>query len=94
MTPSRFMKLVRSYQGLLYYVTPQKGPYDDLPTTREAERHVAWMLTQMEDHLGTDGRRVSGKANRWIGFIQGVLWVCGIFTINQLRDHTRRKKKP
>jgi hypothetical protein len=29
------------------------------------------------------------KANRWLGFIQGVLWIEGIFTIAQLREHSR-----
>ena len=27
------------------------------------------------------------KANRWFGFVQGVLWTMGIFTINEMRAH-------
>jgi hypothetical protein len=29
------------------------------------------------------------KAHRWLGFVQGVLWTQGIFTIDQLRDDNR-----
>ena len=29
------------------------------------------------------------KANRWLGFIQGVLWEHHIFTIDNMRDHNR-----
>ena len=29
------------------------------------------------------------KVNRWLGFIQGVLWCCGVYTINELREHNR-----
>jgi len=30
------------------------------------------------------------KAMRWIGFIQGVLWSLGDFTVDELRSHSRR----
>ncbi|MDO8507756.1 MAG: hypothetical protein Q7S53_04300 [bacterium] len=29
------------------------------------------------------------KANRWLGFIQGSLWVDKVFTIDDMRDHNR-----
>jgi hypothetical protein len=27
------------------------------------------------------------KINRWVGFVQGVLWKEGLFTIDQMREH-------
>ena len=33
------------------------------------------------------------KANRWLGFVQGVLFCKGIFTIDQMREHNRPKEK-
>ncbi len=27
------------------------------------------------------------KFSRWLGFIQGILFSCGIFTLNELREH-------
>jgi hypothetical protein len=31
------------------------------------------------------------KVNRWLGFVQGVLWTNGIFTIEEMCDHNRSK---
>lgn len=29
------------------------------------------------------------KAFRWLGFIQGVLWMSNIYTLNDLKNHSR-----
>jgi hypothetical protein len=29
------------------------------------------------------------KAMRWLGFVQGVLWVCGVYTLEQLKADNR-----
>lgn len=29
------------------------------------------------------------KVHRWLGFIQGILWTQGIFTINEMREQNR-----
>lgn len=31
-----------------------------------------------------------GKAMRWLGFIQGVLWAEHVFTVHDLKEHNRR----
>jgi len=43
--------------------------------------HVQGMLKQMREF--TD----DGKFNRWLGFVQGVMWHGGEFTIEALRQH-------
>lgn len=30
------------------------------------------------------------KAHRWLGFIQGVLWMAGAFTLNELKEHSHK----
>jgi hypothetical protein len=30
------------------------------------------------------------KAHRWLGFIQGVLWLSGVFTLDELKEHSRK----
>lgn len=30
------------------------------------------------------------KAHRWLGFIQGVLWMAGVFSLDELKEHSRR----
>jgi hypothetical protein len=42
--------------------------------------HVAWMVQRARE-LNSDRT----KAQRWVGFIQGYMWVHDIFTIDQLR---------
>ena len=43
--------------------------------------HIAWMC--QEAITFSDAER----KNRWLGFIQGVLWCQGIYTINQMKEH-------
>jgi hypothetical protein len=31
------------------------------------------------------------KAMRWLGFMQGALWMVRAFTLEELKDHSRRK---
>jgi hypothetical protein len=30
------------------------------------------------------------KAHRWLGFIQGVLWMSGVFTLDELKEHSHK----
>lgn len=48
--------------------------------------HVKWMTKQVPDFLGA-GRKE--KVNRWLGFIQGVLWAKKIYTIEEMKEHNR-----
>ena len=34
-------------------------------------------------------RLLEGKACRWIGFVQGVLWSAGVYTIDEMREHVK-----
>ena len=47
-------------------------------------KHIIWMCNrgiEMED---------VGKANRWLGFVQGVLFSWRVYTIDELRNDTRK----
>ncbi len=48
--------------------------------------HCHGMLEKMEGFL--DQNRIE-KAFRWLGFIQGCLWSCGVYTLEELRNHSR-----
>lgn len=48
--------------------------------------HLRRMLPQIEDFvLGGE----MDKAFRWLGFVQGVLRLEGIYTLDELREHNR-----
>jgi len=60
-----------------------EGP--DVPVEDYLE-HTRWMVLRMIEHPDEFD---AGKLNRWLGFVQGVLWMNGNRTIQRLRDETR-----
>lgn len=48
--------------------------------------HLLTMIPEMRLMIA-EGRRE--KAMRWLGFMQGVLWVSGEYTLDELKDHNR-----
>lgn len=58
-------------------------------------RHCQWMCDEMLMSLKgkpIEATHDSLKINRWIGFIQGVLWSEGVSTIDQLRQDVLSQK--
>jgi len=77
--------------GFLYYhmLVDEFGavPNED-PDNAHYVHHLAWMaqeLAQGNNGLADD----AGKANRWIGFIQGCLVAIGASTVAEERERTR-----
>lgn len=58
-----------------------------LPTPQQARAHVWWMCKEIVDFCQPPFN--PGKAHRWLGFVQGVLWILGDKTIDQMRDDNR-----
>lgn len=52
----------------------------------EAERHIAWMCSQIPDFFDQGKKE---KADRWLGFVQGAVWALGLRTIDQMREDNR-----
>jgi hypothetical protein len=56
-----------------------------------ANEHIAWMINECIGMLSNPGdteyNSMYMKINRWVGFVQGVLWKEGLFTIDQMREH-------
>lgn len=48
--------------------------------------HIRSMIPQIRQFI-REGRME--KVNRWLGFIQGILFSFGIYTIEEERDHNR-----
>ena len=49
-------------------------------------RHLRWMLAEIP-------KLPEDKANRWLGFVQGVLYDLDFFTINELRAQVEGAKR-
>ncbi|MBA4370605.1 MAG: hypothetical protein C0418_03380 [Coriobacteriaceae bacterium] len=65
----------------------------------DALNHAHWMCREARGFIRQNRRE---KAYRWIGTIQGILWLGGVFSIAELRKHNElppeewgdRRKKP
>lgn len=105
MTPEKMLEVISRYRSLLSPLPATHGPFDKSPTPDEAISHLHGMLDKMEEmlnHCWTDrfwdnekGRAEWAKANRWLGFIQGVFWLHGYLTLDQMRAHnTMAERRP
>lgn len=57
----------------------------------KAMRHTMWMCEQTLDFI----RDLQfEKACRWLGFIQGIFWACGHYTIDEMRAHSTEPTDP
>lgn len=54
--------------------------------------HAHWMAYEAKTVFIEVEVRIE-KANRWLGFIQGVLWAENVFTIEELKAHNRGDPK-
>lgn len=86
MTVDQIIKIVDSYSERLKKAgfSPQNTAKDNLGSLM-APQHVLWMCNEIKTIAPKDME----KACRWLGFIQGVLWVRGTYTISEMREHTR-----
>lgn len=71
------------------WIDQQDQDENDLfPGAESQLRHARWMTGYILAGLG-DGTMSEGKAFRWLGFLQGVLWSRAIFTLEELKSHNR-----
>jgi hypothetical protein len=61
------------------------GGSELLPSMVRKLRHLRWMLATMP-------RLEAEKANRWLGFVQGVLFDLDFYTIDELRAQVTEAK--
>lgn len=89
MTKEQVLQAVRQYRTYLSLAgdQPKQANFDLPPTRGEAIRHLLSMCDQIETFMEEDVE----KAMRWLGFMQGVLWLNGSFTLNELRRHNTRE---
>jgi len=67
------------------------------PSVEVHRNHILWMCGETHKILDTLGggpgdredRFILEKAMRWLGFVQDGLWVVGIYSIEEMKDHNR-----
>jgi hypothetical protein len=93
MGSKQFLAVIAMYRAKFEEMSVGKidYPHDKrMPARRRGPglrlEHCHGMLEQMEKFIAQGS---TGKADRWLGFIQGVLWSEGIYTLKEMRDHNR-----
>lgn len=80
MTPDQLAKTLNLYanktQELVALESPCQRDLDKL-------KHVVWMCEEAKTFHSVE------KSMRWLGFIQGYLWVTGVFSIEEMKEHNR-----
>lgn len=55
----------------------------------EKYNHISEMIPKIKTFLNENNTE---KANRWLGFIQGVLWMDEWYTLDELKDHNKEEE--
>lgn len=105
MDKEQVLQVIEQYQSRFSHLTarrlerPTSGGLNLPPNKPEAVRHLRYMCNRVEemlvlvdqmDEACEDFTGVLEKVYRWLGFIQGVLWSQGDFSINELREHNTK----
>lgn len=94
MTPKKLTAILRSYQhdlknrgvrAIQFSDEQYNSKLPDIPTNAILS-HSAWMCKEAIKH--TRSGKIE-KAMRWLGDIQGMLSMAGLYTINHLKEHSR-----
>lgn len=90
MTPAKVLQVIQFYRSHFEkYRLPKNKKNPNTYTGLEYKpmwAHCHAMLDEMEQFVKSDRME---KCFRWLGFIQGVLWTTGEFTLNDLKNHSR-----
>jgi hypothetical protein len=89
MTKEQFKQATNKYKKLLsrFNIAPQEQPINlRTPNIVQTIAHVIWMCNKIEEFIDEDR---TDKANRWLGFVQGVCWLYGFYTIDELCEDNK-----
>lgn len=93
MNPEHLKEVLSMYLNRWGGVYPPKrmdteGFFGDRPTVMG---HVMWMCSKALQWVESEDFE---KAHRWLGFIQGVLFCVGHYTIDEMRSHVVEPTEP
>lgn len=72
-------------KSLSKYFEPSRQKNEAVP---HGQKHALWMCHEIQKMVnGEPPQKKRDKAMRWLGFVQGVLWSRGIYSIDDMRSH-------
>lgn len=103
MTKEQILKIISKYDSYLIRFYSSVGVNIDQEECNEEYtygetrhifskyKHILYMIHEIRTTILEKENDIE-KANRWLGFIQGVLWAAGDYSISDLREHNREGK--
>lgn len=87
MTEAQLQQVCQKYRTRLQRVKPQCHNLEQIAgELADLYAHVCWMLPEIPK-LYAAGK--VEKAMRWLGFVQGVLWSCKLYSIQEMAEDNR-----
>jgi len=88
MNKQKILDVLEVYENHLVRIgADNKEAFPDIyPSKKQSINHLLTMISKIREFV-EQGRKE--KAFRWLGFMQGVLWTNGNFTLKELKDHNR-----
>lgn len=91
MTKEKVLEVVANYRKEFEKlgVPKKKHSCDSVPSSSDIAAHCHAMLDDIEVLLEEEK---TGKALRWLGFIQGCLWTEKRYVLKELKSHNRSEE--
>jgi hypothetical protein len=86
MTPEKMLFVLNAYDSYLSELGFESIEDNDASSPGGRVSHARWMCGRAAEFIAEE--RIE-KADRWLGFIQGVLWCSYLFSIGEMREHNR-----
>lgn len=89
MDTQHILRIVEVYEAQFkdLSISPIERATNGVPMTlRRGLEHAYWMLSSIRQFI-QEGKL--DKVQRWLGFVQGTLWMTGVYSIDELRAHNR-----
>lgn len=90
MKPEKIRKVLDIYRRKFENLNINKADYphgEQLVSSKRGLEHCHGMLEKVEGFIRENRM---DKVFRWLGFIQGVLWDQGLYTLSELMNHNRK----
>lgn len=87
MTLEKIKQVALKMHDLLDSTVEEKQLHDEsfYPYPYIRISHIKWMCLELQKF----DEELIGKANRWLGFIQGFMWEHEIMNIKELKEHNK-----
>lgn len=77
------------YNGIAQFNEDQYAGKSRIPSV-DVKCHIRWMIHECLTRFIPPGPEHDiNKAHRWLGYIQGEMRALGMYTVSELRDHSR-----